>query len=227
MKFARLLPLLALPLLAACQPEMETTVYLTDIQNALDKGEAMTVPVTLRIPQSGEEDCKKNLPDLIEKLKALAPVTGKGQCISKDQHGSGTQLAEIETELQLVPAGTDVAAPNLFVLAAGKTDAGATELTFKMLRPIADVITALNAENPTQVDFDPASFILHLNNDTAGSVTIAANGVFIGGEPVLPETGGSVDIARRKIADLVFSDVASNWVEKGNGYTFAVVTPAS
>ena len=228
MKLARFIPLLALPLLlAACQPEMETTVYLTDIQNALDKGEALKVPVTLRIPQSGEDDCKKNLAGLIEKLKALAPVSGNGQCISKDQHGSGTQLAEIETELQLVPAGTDIADSNLFVLTADKTDSGATELTFKMLKPITDVITALQAENPMQVDFDPASFILHLNNDTAGTVTITANGVFIGGKPVLPETGGSVNIDRRQIADLVFSDVASTWVEQGNGYTFAVVTPAS
>ncbi len=78
-----------------------------------------------------------------------------------------------------------------------------------------------------QVDFDPASFILHLNNDTAGSVTIAANGVFIGGKPILPETGGAVSIDRRQIADLVFSDVASTWVEQGNAYTFATVTPAS
>src|SRR3982751_2125087 len=86
MKFKALATLLALPLLAACAPEIESTVYLADVQTALDKGEAVSIPAVLRIPQGGEDECKKGLDALIEKLKALAPVTGKGQCISKDQH---------------------------------------------------------------------------------------------------------------------------------------------
>lgn len=221
------LPLLALPLLAACQPEVESTVYLTDIQSTLDKDEAMTIKATLRIPQSGEDDCKKNLPDLIEKLKTLAPVSGNGQCISKDQHGSGTQLAEIETELQLIKAGTDAPANNLFVIEAAQTDEGRTDLTFKMLKPIADVISALQAENPTSVEFDPASFIIHLNNDTSGTVELAGNGIFINGKPVLSETGGTVTVDRRGVADVMFSDVASTYLQDGNSYYFVTIGPAA
>lgn len=227
MNFKHLLPLLALPLLAACQPEVESTVYLTDVQAAGEGGKAMSIPATLRIPQGGEEDCKKALPDLIEKLKALAPVTGKGQCISKDQHGSGTQLAEIETQLQLVAAGSEVDPTNLFVIEAAMTDEGRTDLTFKMLKPIGDVITALQAESPTQVDFDPASFIIHLNNDTTGAVEMFGNGLFINGKPLLNENGPSVTIDRRGVADVMFSDVASTYVQDGNGYFFLTVGPAA
>ncbi len=218
---------LALPvLLAACAPEVESTIYLADVMKAAEGGEAVSVPAVLRIPQGGEDECKEGLNALIEKLSALAPTTGKGQCISKDQHGQGTQLAEIETSLQIVPAGTEVEQPNLFVLEVAMTDEGRADLTFKMLQPIDTVIKALQAENPAQVEFDPSFFLLTLNNDTADSVDIMANHVFVDGKPSL-ETNGMVSLDRRGEAKLQFSDVASSFVEQGNSYWFATVGPKS
>jgi|EndMetStandDraft_2_1072991.scaffolds.fasta_scaffold06448_3 hypothetical protein len=217
---------LALPLLlAACAPEVESTVYLADIAKAAE-GEALSVPAVLRIPQGGEEECKKGLNDLIEKLKALAPVTGKGQCISKDQHGQGTQLAEIETELQIVAAGGDVEEPNLFVLEVATTDEGRYDLTLKMLEPIDTVIKALNAENAANVEFDPSFFLLTLNNDTDASAEIAVNHLFVDGKSSL-ESDDPVSLDRRGEVKLQFSDVASSFVEAGNSYWFATVGPAS
>jgi hypothetical protein len=217
--------LLALPLLAACAPEVESTLYLADIQSAVEKGEPVTVPAVLRIPQSGEDDCKKGLNALVEKLKALAPVTGKAQCISKDQHGQGTQLAEIETQLQIVPAGKTVDQPNLFVVEAKLAD-GHTDLSLKMLRPIAEVIAALDAENPTQVDFDPSFFILHLNNDTAGPAQLTLANVFVDGKPMVAENSQPVSIDRRGAVEIRLSDVASSFVEQGNSYIFATIASA-
>ncbi len=218
---------LALPvLLAACAPEVESTIYLADVATAVETGEAVSVPALLRIPQGGEEDCKKGLDGLIEKLKALAPVTGKGQCISKDQHGQGTQLAEIETALQIVPAGTDVAEPNLFVLEAATTDEGRTDLTLRMLKPIEEVITALQAENPAQVAFDPSFFILHINNDTDDSVELSVSEVFVDKKSSLA-TEGPISIDRRGSVEIQFSDVAADFVEQGNSYFFGTLGPAS
>jgi hypothetical protein len=218
---------LALPvLLAACAPEVESTIYLADVLSAVEGGEAVSVPAVLRIPQGGEEDCKKGLNDLIQKLSALAPTSGKGQCISKDQHGSGTQLAEIETELQIVPAGSDVKMPNLFVIEAAMTDEGRADLTLKMLRPIAEVIEALQAENPAQVDFEPSFFIIHLNNDTSDTVELAVNQVFVDGKSSLASEE-PITLDRREDIAIQFSDVASAHVEQGNSYFFVTVGPAS
>ena len=218
---------LALPvLLAACAPEVESTIYLADIVKAAESGEAVSVPAVLRVPQGGEEDCKKGLNDLITKLGTLAPVTGKGQCISKDQHGQGTQLAEIETELQIVAAGGDVADPNLFVLEVATTDDGRYDLTLKMLDHIDTVIKALNAENAASVEFDPSFFLLTLNNDTSESMDIAVNHVFVDGKSSL-EGEGTVALDRRDSVKIQFSDVASSFVEQGNSYWFATVGPAS
>ena len=57
MNFKALATLLAVPLLAACAPEIQSTVYLADVQTALDKGEAVSIPAVLRIPQGGEDEC--------------------------------------------------------------------------------------------------------------------------------------------------------------------------
>ena len=218
---------LALPvLLAACAPEVESTIYLADIVKAAESGEAVSVPAVLRVPQGGEDDCKKGLNDLITKLGTLAPVTGKGQCISKDQHGQGTQLAEIETELQIVAAGGDVADPNLFVLEVATTDDGRYDLTLKMLDHIDTVIKALNAENAASVEFDPSFFLLTLNNDTSESMDIAVNHAFVDGKSSL-EGEGTVALDRRDSVKIQFSDVASSFVEQGNSYWFATIGPAS
>lgn len=218
---------LALPvLLAACAPEVESTIYLADIVKAAESGEALSVPALLRIPQGGEEDCKKGLNDLIERLKTLAPVTGKGQCISKDQHGQGTQLAEIETQLQIVPAGADVKQPNLFALEVATTDAGAYDLTLHMLKPIDAIITALQSDSTMGVEFDPSFFLLTLNNDTDEALEIAVNHVFVDGKSSLA-SDEPVALDRRGEVKIQFSDVASSYVEQANAYWFATVSPAS
>lgn len=218
---------LALPiLLAACAPEVESTIDLGDIVKAAETGEALAVPAVLRIPQGGEEDCKKGLDALIEQLKTLAPVTGKGQCISKDQHGQGTQLAEIETSLQIVAAGSDIEGPNLFALEVATTDEGRYDLTLTMSETIDTVIKTLQAENPASVEFDPSFFLLTLNNDTSEAVEIAVNHVFVDGVSSLA-TDGVVKLDRRGDATIQFSDVASSFVEQGNSYWFATVGPAS
>ena len=138
----------------------------------------------------------------------------------------GTQLAEIETSLQIVPAGTDVAEPNLFVLEVAQTDEGRADLTLKMLKPIEEVIKALQAENPAQVEFDPSFFLVKLNNDTDDAVEIAVNHVFVDGKSSLA-SDGPVTLDRRGELKIQFSDVASSFVEEGNSYWFATVGPAS
>lgn len=224
MTFKAFAALLALPLLAACAPEVASTVYLADVQSALDKGEAVSVPALLRIPQGGEDDCKKGLAALVEKLRALAPVSGKAQCISKDQHGQGTQLAEVETAVQIVPAGKAVPGPNLFVIEAAPRD-GSTRLSFRMLKPIGEVIKAVQAEDSMQVDFDPSFFILSLNNDGAGAVNVDLANVYVDGKPMLPENASPVTLERRGAVEIRFSDVASSYVEAGNSYFFASYRP--
>ena len=209
--------LLALPLLAACAPQVESTIYLADVQKVLADGQALSTPAVIRIPQSGEDDCKKALPDLIAKLKALAPVTGKAQCISKDSD----ELAEIETAVQIVTPASTYDAANLFALVAtpGTTD-GTVSLSFHVLKPIDDVIKALAADDSMSTDMDPTKFILHINNDTTGGIDLSPGETFVDNEPHLAG-GDPLSVQRRGEIEIRFSDVASAFTEKGNNYTFA------
>lgn len=211
--------LLALPLLAACAPQIESTIYLADVQKVLQDGEALSTPALLRIPQAGEEDCNKGLAALIEKLKALAPVTGRGQCISKD----GDQFAEVETVVQIVTPDSGYDAANLFALVASPPDAdGQVGLSFHVLKPIEDIVKALASENNMSTDFDPTIFIIHLNNDARGSATLNTGEVFVDGQPHLAG-GDPIILQRRGEVEIRFSDVASAHAEKGNDYRFATV----
>lgn len=211
--------LLALPLLAACAPQIESTIYLTDIQKVLADGKALATPALLRIPQSSEDDCKKGLTDLIAKVKTLAPVTGKGQCISKDSD----ELAEIETSVQIVTKDSTYDPANLFALEAAPADAdGNVALSFHVLKPVADIVKALASDDSMSTDFDPTKFIIHLNNDGSDAVNIAPGEVFVDGTPHLAG-GAPINVARRSEIEIRFSNVASAYAEKGNSYSFATL----
>ena len=215
--------LVALPLLAACAPEIESTVYVQDVLSAASAHKALSVPAVLRVPQSSEEGCVKGLPRLIENLKALAPVSGQGKCIEKE----GDQLAEIETEMVITVTGVAFDPKNLFVLEAATAGAdGSIDLAFRLTRPLDEIVKALAANSDElQADFDPAKFIITVNNDTAGSVLLAGNQVFIDGEPHLPEMEPQA-LERRKTVEIRFSDVASEYVSGAKPYRFATVTAA-
>ena len=210
--------LLALPLLAACAPQVESTIYLADVAKVLADGTALETPALLRIPQSGEEDCKKGLAGLIEKVRALAPITGKGQCVSLD----GDQLAEVETVVQIVTATSSYDPANLFALVVAPADEGHASLSFKVLKPIDEVIKAIASDDAPSTDFKPTKFVLHLNNDGRGSVDLVPGETFVDNEPHLAG-GPPVTLQRRGEVAIRFSDVAAAFTEKGNSYNFATV----
>jgi hypothetical protein len=217
MKLKHLLPLLALPLLAACAPQVESTVYVSDLQKVLADNQALATPALIRIPQGGEDDCKKGLAALVEKFKALAPTTGKAQCISKDSD----ELAEIETQIQIVTKGSSFDPVNLLTLEIGDPDAdGNATLALHMLKPVADIVKALADENAMSTEMDPTKFTLHINNDGRDAMSLVPGEVFIDGKPHLMNDG-PVSIDRRGEIEIKFSDVASAFTEQGNSYIFA------
>jgi hypothetical protein len=214
--------LLALPLLAACAPQIETTIYLADVERAVAEGKAIETPALLRIPQAGEEDCNKGLAALIEKVKTLAPATGKGQCISKD----GDQLAEVEIGIQIATAEASIGAANLFALIVSRDEDGNGALSFHVLKPIDEIVKALAPPDAMSTDFDPTKFILHINNDGSGPVELRPGEVFVDGEPHLAG-GEPVTLQRRGEVEIRFSDVAAAYTEKGNSYSFATLAMAN
>jgi hypothetical protein len=210
----------SLLLLAACAPEVESSLYLSDVLKVAAEGGTISTPAVLRVPQSSKDDCAKALDGLIKNLAALAPTTGKGKCVESK---SGDALAEIETSLVIARAGDAVPQPNLFVVEVAEEGSGSS-LTFRMLTPIGDITKALVADSDQySTDFDPSVFTIRIENDADGTVELYPNHVFVDDEPAgLPELG-AVTLDRRKGATLRFSDVASVYVERANAYTFASI----
>lgn len=210
----------SLPLLAACAPEIESSISIADAIEVLRGAEAMNVPAILRVPQSSEDGCKSGLENLIANLGTLAPVTGKGQCIEKD----GDQLAEIETQMVLVTPSSAYDSNNLFVLTVlDHKDEPTFELQFGLTRPLDEIVKVLATNSDElQVDFDPAKFIFTLTNDTEAPILVMGNTVFLDKKPSLPGVA-PVELAPLSSTELVFSDVASVYAEVGNPYVFATI----
>lgn len=222
---SKVFALLALPLLlAACAPEVESSIYVQDIEQAATSGEALSVPALLRIPQSSKEACEKGLQNLIKNLATLAPTNGKGKCIEKSNSQSTDQLAEIETEMVIAHPTASYDAQNLLLLEVMPHDETTYDLTFRLLKPIDEIVKVLAANSDElTAEFDPARFIFTLNNDSRGSIDLLPTHVFVDEQPGLPELGAQT-LERRKAVEIVFSDVAFSYVEKANGYRFATVT---
>ncbi len=218
MNLKPMLGLLALPLLAACAPQVETTIQLSDVAKVLGNGEAVSEPLLLSIPQTSEDDCKKDLDTLIARLKTLAPVTGKGQCTTKD----GDEVAEIETALQVVTPKTKIGAANLFALVVDHDSDGNATLSFDVLKRIADIIQTLAGDDSYSTDFDPTKFVLHVWNDGDNDVDALPGEVFVDGEPHLG-VDPPVTIPGGEQIEVRFNDVAATFTEKGNAYQFVTV----
>jgi hypothetical protein len=210
--------LLALPLLAACAPQVESTIYLTDVQKVLADGKAIATPALLRIPQSSEDDCKSGLDALIEKVKALAPTTGKSQCVSRD----GDELAEIGVSLQIVTPQTTIDPVNLLALVAAPDTDGNIALSLHILKPMDDIIKALSSGNGVSSDMDPTKFVVHVTNDTPADVDALPGEVMLDGAPHMA-VDPPVTIAHHAEIEIAFNDVAALYAEKGNAYQFIAV----
>lgn len=220
MKLKTLAALLVLPLLAACAPEIEATILVNDIEQAVTAGSSKSVPAILRVPQGSSDGCTENLQRLIDNLSTLAPVTGKGQCIEKD----GDNLAEIETGMVIAAAGAPVDERSLFVLTATPNEDDLVyTLTFGLTRTLDEVVKVLATDsNEIQAEFDPAKFIFKLTNDADWAIYVRGQTVFFDGRLALPEMDPPT-LQPQSSIEIVFSDVASVHAEAGNAYHFATL----
>lgn len=204
--------------LAACAPEVESSIYLSDVLKVASQGGTLTTSAFLRVPQSSEDDCNKALQGIIASLAPMAPTTGKGKCVERKDSWVG----EIETQMVVARDGETIPQPNLFVLEIAEEGSG-NRLTFRLLTPIGDITKALVADSEQYLsEFDPTIFTFRVENDTDGTVQLFPNHVFVDDAPGLPELG-PISLERRQGATIRFSDVASVHVEKANAYTFASI----
>jgi len=58
-------------------------------------------------------------------------------------------------------------------------------------------------------------------------VQVDVANAYVDGKPVVPENAQSMTLDRRGDIEIRFSDVASSYVEAGNSYFFATISPKS
>lgn len=215
-----------LPLLAACAPEMDSTIYARDVDEVASTGKTLEIPATLQIPQSGSDGCASNLAELVQNLGKLTPVNGDGKCIEQD----GDSFAQVETTISMMPADAATGAsaedvPLFAILVAPGPQNDSNQLTFRMSKTLADVVAAV-APDESSTDFDSAQFAFTVNNDGDGQIALLPSEVYVDGAPTTTQSG-FVTIDRRHQVVLGFSNVAADFVTRGGDYWFATVMPVA
>ncbi len=222
--------LAGIALIAACAPEIEGRLYMLDIAEVARSGAPIIVPAELRIPESSEEECKKGLAKLAEKLKAITPLSNEGECVEVDNN----QFSQFAMDLPLVTATSELDTSYLAVLTTarieGPTGPGIT-LNFRMNRTLTEVQEAIgrgkNAGfSVTSGDEEQPKFIFTVENDMRDSVRLTPNYVFVDDKPGLPDREDAINLDRRESVKITFSDVIAAYIAEAKDFTFATVYPS-
>jgi hypothetical protein len=206
--------LLALPLLAACAPQVDSTIHLSDVQKVLSSGTAVAAPATLHIPQPSAEDCKQDLGTLIEKLKALTPITGTPACIEQ----GGDEYIEATTAIQIVTPASKLAGANLLALEVQPDTDGNIAMSLNVLRKVGDIAEALTGDSAS-LTLDPTKFTIRIDNDTGADLDALPGEVMLDGKPHLA-VDPPITIGKGTQIEIGFNDVAIAYLEDGHAYQF-------
>lgn len=216
---------LATALLAACAPQFETTVKLSEITGALASGTPVMVPATLSIPEGSEDTCAEGLADLMHSLSTITPVTAKPSCVEID----GQYYSSFPTEMPVLAAGAEpgehLAVLELAPLADGS---GAIALVARMTTSL-DAVARLVAGNQSGLSLNPEledpKFSFRIENDAADTARLTGWYVYVDGEPALPDA--EIELAPGQSVELVLSDVVSSWLAGARAHRIALVVPAA
>lgn len=215
---------IALAALAACAPQFETTVRLSEIAGVLASGTPVTVPATLSIPEGSEETCAEGLAEVMRSLATITPVTGKPSCVEID----GQPYSKFPTEMPLLVAGAEpgayLAALELAPLAADGS--GAISLSARMtatLDAVARLVSGDQSALSLSPELEDPTFSFTIVNDTAGAARLNGWYVYADGEPALPDA--EIELAPGASVELVVSDVVSSWLAEARAHRVAVLVP--
>lgn len=206
--------LLALPLLAACAPQVESTIHLSDVQKVLKTGKAIAAPAILRIPQSTEDDCKNELASLVDKLKDLTPIDGTPSCVQQ----GGDNFVEATTAIQIATPESKFAYANLMALNVQPDSDGNIALSLNVLRKVTSVVQKLTGDT-SAVSLDPTQFTITIDNDTGLDVDALPGEVMLDGKPHLA-IDPPITIGKGSRVEIKFNDVAVAYLEESNSYQF-------
>lgn len=215
MKLKAATTLLALPVLAACAPQVESTIHLSDIQKVLATGNAIATPATLRIPQPSGDDCKQDLDKLVANLKTVAPISGTAQCIEE----GGDAFIEATTAIQIITPTSKIPYANLLGLDVQPDTDGNIAMSLDVFNKRDVTVQKITGDAASGVTLDPTKFTIRIDNDTGADIDALPGEVMLDGKPHLA-ADPPITIAKGSTIEIGFNDVAIAYMEDGHAYQF-------
>lgn len=217
----RLLALLGaaalVPLVAACQPAIDTTLHLSDIVAVGNGDTPRETTSLLKVPMAVER-CHAELEAMMAKLGTILPVR-TAYCRTADSESH----ALFESRATLIPSQSERPGGGGLVIevAAPSSDGERVyELTVVSMTSRAALVEALEL---TEADIVPPAIGFRIENDRPEEFGMQFAPVFLDGSPLLPDHG--LYLPGREQFEIVLSDVAGAAIAEGNGHMFMALYP--
>lgn len=205
------------PLVAACQPAVNTTLHLSDII-AVGNGDMPRETTSLLQVPMAVERCNAELDTMMAKLGTIVPIR-TAYCRATETES----YALFESRATLIPSQSERPGGGGLVIevAAPSSDGERIyELTVVSMTSRAELVEALGL---AEADTVPPAIGFMIENDRPEEFGLQFAPVFLDGSPMLPDHG--LYLPAREQFEIVLSDVAGAVIAEGNGHMFMTLYP--
>ena len=206
--------------LSACQFDVTPTFYVRDIQDVIEAGDTISVPLVMSVPASSLDECQSEIGQVLGILQTFG-IKGEMQSCSTDENNIFA-VARIELEAAVMSVEDPEQDRMKSVLALGleQNDDGSYGLYIAANQKLEDAMNAIEAALVfASLDGANVGFIVTLNNDTRKEVSIFTYDSFVNGAPY---DSGEFALKPRSELNIRASDVGTNlffnrgWYEVGS-----------
>ncbi len=212
--------IVALPIfslfLTACKPEVVANLYVADIYEAIETGEAIRAPISIRIPIQSVDECEESQKTILPILNSFSEnAISFVHCEHISQEIFDVMVVETDIDILFIAPGSSISFSGLGAILVGAvSNHNLYEAYFTINANYQEMIDALDNAYPFQrVDGQNIDFSITISNDTRAMAQMQVGGLFINGEPVMRSRPFSLDRReelRIKSSDLAAAHLAQN-----------------
>ncbi|MBD0865693.1 MAG: hypothetical protein GDA36_08880, partial [Rhodobacteraceae bacterium] len=154
--------------LSACKPEIVADIYVADIYEVIETGEAIRTPIAVRIPIQSVNDCEESQQKILPILNSFSgnPVSF-AQCEGISQELFDIMVVETDIDIIFLGSGATASFSGLgAILIGGSSNLSVYETYFAINQNYQKMIDALDNAYPfAGVDGDSIDFSITISND--------------------------------------------------------------
>lgn len=204
----KIISIITLFCLSACNFNVTPTFYIKDVQDAISDKKPIDIPIFLKIPASDVDSCNSEIGQVLGILKTYG-MNGVLQSCSSDEDNFFA-IANVEFTASVVPSKTSQADSfnGIVGLIIEEGSDGVHYLNLQAHPRLPNAIDAIeNALFFANLDASQVGFVITLNNDTRRPISLNIYDSFVNG---VPTDYDMFELGPRSELEIRSSDVGAN-----------------